>query len=260
MIARWQPGDDIPVQVLAMRDELASRPFDVPDRWWPEAPHAVGGRDRRAGGTWCVSDVATGATAVVLNRPERRTALPGAASRGVLPLLAVRHGAGWPDHLDVAAMAGFNLVLLRPDSAQWWSFDGTDLAHADLDAGTYQVKPRGLTDGPLPLPDDGLAVRGVADGAIGDDTVSTDALWGPWIGAVRAAEPTDDGSGLLVRRQVGDDSYETVFGQLIAARPGLLRLDYRARVARADGPWTTRVHVEPPGSSQPGRGAQRWVS
>ena len=251
----------MPVQVLAMRDELAGRDFDLPGEWWPDQPGVVGGRDRRAGGTWCVSDVAAGTTAVVLNRPERRDALPGAASRGVLPLLALRHGDRWPDHVDIEPMAGFNVVLLQPDALTWWSFDGASLSREQLAAGTYQFKPRGrIAEVPAPLLTGGVTDVGAAD-------IDADEYWGGWLRAVRDSEPTDDGAGLLVRRVVGDESYETVFGQLIASRPGTLRLDYRARVARADGPWSTRVWNAALGGSQgggqggrqPAPGEQKWV-
>ena len=100
VVCRWSAGSDFPVQMLALRDELISRSFDLPGAWWPDEPDVIGGRDRQAGGSWCVSDVRSGVTGVVLNRPERREAAPGAPSRGVLPLLAVRHGDGWPESLD----------------------------------------------------------------------------------------------------------------------------------------------------------------
>ena len=92
VVVRWSAGE--PVLVLALRDERTDREFDDPGAWWPEQPHVVGGRDRAAGGSWCVTDVASGSTALVLNRGQRRVAAPGAPSRGVLPLLAVGLGLG----------------------------------------------------------------------------------------------------------------------------------------------------------------------
>ena len=143
VVCRWSPGSEFPVQLLALRDELVSRAFDLPGAWWADQPDVVGGRDRSAGGSWCVSDVRTGVTGVVLNRPERREAEPGAPSRGVLPLLAVQHREAWPQLLDVAGMAGFNLVLATPDSLRWWSFDGETLADKQLSSGTYMFTPGG---------------------------------------------------------------------------------------------------------------------
>ena len=211
--------------MLALRDELASRAFDHPDAWWPDQPNSIGGRDRVAGGSWCASDIATGTTAVVLNRPERREAQPGASSRGVLPLLALRAGANWVTEIDVGPMAGFNLAIAEPAGVQWWSFDGTDLQHEVLDPGVWMLTPRGRRTEPL------------------EPRLTSDDLPASWIDLVRDTPPTDDPSGgLVVQKQFGDDSYETVFGQVIEAGPGMLRVDYLDRVARNPrGTWATRT-------------------
>ena len=223
VVIRWAPGD--PVRILALRDELASRDFDLPDRWWPDQPAVVGGRDRRAGGSWCVTDVVAGVTAIVLNRPERRTALAGAASRGRLPLLAVRAGSGWPDGIDVAPMASFNLVAATPGSLQWWAFDGTALAEERLGAGTWMFTPRGRRPDPL------------------DPRLLADDARTAWIGVVSTSVPSADPTdGLVVQRPIGDDSYETVFGQVLETRPQWMRLDYLSGVARnPHGAWSTQT-------------------
>ncbi|HEY7008946.1 MAG TPA: NRDE family protein, partial [Jatrophihabitantaceae bacterium] len=196
VVIRWAPGD--PVRILALRDELASRDFDLPEPWWADQPGVVGGRDRRAGGSWCVTDVAAGVTAIVLNRPERRTALPGAPSRGMLPLLAVRAGSAWRDEIGFAPMAGFNLALVTPDSLQWWAFDGTALVEERLDAGTWMLTPRGRRTDPL------------------DPRLLADDARTAWIDVVATSVPsTDPTEGLVVQRPIGDDSYETVFGQVL---------------------------------------------
>lgn len=203
VVCRWDPPAG--VRLLALRDEFVSRPFDGPDAWWPDTPFVIGGRDRQAGGTWCASEVRTGATAVVLNRPDRLVAEPGAASRGVLPLLALRHGENWPRSIDVAAMATFNLLLAGPDALTLWWFDGTTLHREDLAPGTHLLKPRGRVTGPLaPELDDPQE----------------------WPAALKDAEPQPDPSALLVRMPRGDDLYATVFGQLITAEPGAMRVHY----------------------------------
>ena len=115
VVVRWAAGR--PPQILALRDELTTRAFDDPGTWWPEFPGVVGGRDRTAGGTWCATRVATGVTALVVNRPQKETADPGAPSRGVLPLLAVAHGADWPESVRLDGMAGFALLLATPERA-----------------------------------------------------------------------------------------------------------------------------------------------
>lgn len=231
VVCRFAPGERLPVQVLALRDELATRAFDLPSWWWPEQPDVIGGRDRVAGGSWCVTAVPDGVTAVVLNRPEKRDAAPGAASRGVLPLLAARHHQAWPNHVELDGMAGFNLVLAMPDALMWWWFDGSNLRHAELPPGTYKFTPRGLADDMDPRLASGFArVDVLADG-------TTEALWPEWLDVVRTTVPSADPAGFIVRIPIstesGDNSYETVFGQFLATRPGRLRLDYLT--APADG-------------------------
>jgi hypothetical protein len=239
LVCRWAPTETVPLQMLALRDELASRAFDLPGNWWPDQPLVVGGRDRSAGGTWCASDVATGVTAVVLNRGERRTAAQGAPSRGVLPLLAIRSGPRWPDVLDVTPMASFNLVLATPDSLTWWSFDGTNLVTRPLRAGTHMFTPQGLA---VPLLDARFAQGHAVIDA--DLTGSTDQVWQNWLPIIADNHPQDDPLALLVRIPIGEDVFETVFGQLIAARPGALRLDYVVKPERTQEWNTARWHAD----------------
>src|SRR3954462_12239358 len=159
VVARWSPG--AATQILALRDELTTRDFDEPDFWWPDAPGVVGGRDRLAGGTWCATRVPTGVTALVLNRPQKRDADPGAPSRGVLPLLAAVPGADWPAHVGLDGMASFLLVLARPDRLATWEIDGERLTAAEHPAGTWVAPARGAEDRPAgPFPQGGGAPAG----------------------------------------------------------------------------------------------------
>jgi Transport and Golgi organisation 2 len=233
VVCRWRPDDPFPVQILALRDELVSRAFDQPSAWWPDQPDVIGGRDRQAGGSWCVSEIATGVSAIVLNRPERRAATPGAASRGTLPLVAVKHGRAWPDHVDVAGMASFNVVLAEPAGVGLWSFDGTRLTEATLPIGTSMITPVGRSTEIDDRFRDGQANTE-------DLEAPTAAVWADWLGVLAETAPGPDPAGLLVRRPVDGDRFETVFGQFIAARPGLLRLDFLVDPARR-GRWTSRV-------------------
>ncbi|HEX7106702.1 MAG TPA: NRDE family protein [Acidothermaceae bacterium] len=234
VVCRWRPDEQWPVQILALRDELASRAFDLPDQWWPQQPAVVGGRDRAAGGTWCASDPATAVSAVVLNRPEPRLAAAGAPSRGMLPLAAVRYQERWPEYLDVKGMAGFNLVLVTPGQARWWWFDGEEMQGARLRPGVSMFTPRGERADVDPR-----LLTGAA--RLVDPVATASEVWRDWLPVVEEAEPTADPNALIVRKPVGDDSYETVFAQFIASAPGRLRLDYLPHPASGHTVgWTTR--------------------
>ncbi|NEM06211.1 NRDE family protein [Geodermatophilus normandii] len=217
VVVRWSEGQ--PVRVLALRDELTTRPFDDPGRWWPEHPDVVGGRDRIAGGTWCASRVGTGATALVLNRPQKRDADPGASSRGVLPLLGVVHGTGWRAHLELAGMASFLLVLATPGQLLTWDFDGERLSETRHPEGTVMVTSGGPEDRKT---ERYLPAFAAADGAEG------------WRRLVQDASPADDPGALVVRHEEDGRVFATVFGELVEAAPGRLRLTHSRE------PWTGR--------------------
>ncbi len=215
VVARWNPGE--PTRVLAIRDEVVSRDFDEPGEWWPSQPGVIGGRDRTAGGSWCVSDVTTGVTALVLNRIERRDGTP---SRGGLPLAAVAAGASWPESIDHRAMASFNLVLVGPAGITAWTWDAVELRRTELGAGIHMITSRGV---------DGDDAKTAAFAPRFDRE--------PWLDVVTSCVPTDDVAALVVRHQFETDAYATVFGQLIRSTPGELRLSY-SRTPWVHGSWT----------------------
>jgi hypothetical protein len=217
VVVRWSAGE--PVRILALRDELISRPFDDPGRWWPEQPDVIGGRDQVAGGTWCATSVATGATALVLNRARERAAAPGAPSRGTLPLLGVAHGPGWRTHLRLAGMAGFLLVLATPDRLVSWDFDGSTLRETEHAPGTILVTSGG--------PEDRKAERYLAEFAGAGYPEG-------WRRLVQSAPPQDDPGALVVRHERDGQVFGTVFGELIEAAPGRVRLEHSRR------PWSRR--------------------
>jgi hypothetical protein len=219
VVVRWSAGR--PAQVLALRDELTTREFDDPDRWWAEHPDVVGGRDRAAGGTWCATAVSSGATALVLNRPEKRQGDPGVPSRGVLPLLGVLHGPDWTAHLDLTGMASFALVLATPDRLSTWEFDGERLTTAELPEGTHMVTSGG--------PEDRKAERHLAAFRAADPD--------GWPGLLRTGPPADDPGALVVRHERDGQVFATVFAELIEAAPGLVRLSHSREPWTAQ-PWT----------------------
>ena len=217
-----QRSEGRPVRVLALRDELVGREFDDPGQWWPEFPDVVGGRDAVAGGTWCATRVDTGATALVLNRPQKREAGPGAASRGILPLLGVTHGGDWPAHVELAGMASFLLVLATPERLVTWDFDGVALREEQHGPGTVMVTSGG--------PEDRKAERHLGRFGAADDGDG-------WRQLVQSAPPADDPGALVVRHERDGAVFATVFGQYIEAEPGRVRLQYSRR-PWTEAPWT----------------------
>lgn len=207
------------MRILALRDESTAREFDDPGRWWPELPDVVGGRDRTAGGTWCATHVGTGTTALLVNRPAKREADPGAPSRGVLPLIAARHGFDWPEHADLRGMASFALLLAAPDRAVTWDFDGADVRVTEHPPGTHMLTSGG--------PEDRKADRFLAGFAA--------AAW-PVGWRDRLEPPQDDPGALVVRHEEDGRVWATVFAELIEARPGALRIEHSRRPWTAD-PW-----------------------
>jgi len=228
VVVRWEPGR--PLWLAAVRDERTARPFDDPDAWWPDRPDVIGGRDRVAGGSWCVSDVSAGTSALVLNRPQRPVAEPGAASRGVLPLLALEHGARWPAHVERAGMASFALLLATPAALTLWTYDGTSLSEDELPSGTHMVTSGGG--------EDGKAARYLAGFTAGRSTDDWRALF-------LGHRPQDDPAALVVRHETSEWVYATVFAQVFSSAPGTLRLTY-SRTPWLDGTWTSTTRTASP--------------
>lgn len=220
VVVRWEPG--APVRVLALRDELVGRAFDDPGTWWPSSPVVVGGRDRQAGGTWCATNVVTGTTALVLNRPQRPVAEPGAPSRGVLPLMAAAAGPAWPSTVRTAGMASFTLVLVGPDELTTWEYDGATLTSASLDPGTHMVTSGGV--------EDRRAERHLASFTATDD----------WRGLVTGQTASDDAAALLVRHELGERVFATVFAQTLDSVPGRLSVSSSRTPADAET-WSSRT-------------------
>jgi uncharacterized protein with NRDE domain len=142
--------------LAANRDEDPARPSDPP-AVLHDHPKVVGGRDRRAGGTW-LAVREPGAVVAILNRRPGPDALPAERrSRGALTLdvatvaddgrgLAAAALARAVQAVEAAAYAPFTLVFATADNAWMMVHDGDRnavpreipsgwhvLTHADLD-------------------------------------------------------------------------------------------------------------------------------
>lgn len=105
------------VEIAANRDEMRNRLWDPPAEYWPGI---CGGRDRLAGGTWLAVN-RQGVVAGVLNRTGTLGPAADKASRGALPLLALREATAQAAAARIMALdAGdyrpFNMVLANSGS------------------------------------------------------------------------------------------------------------------------------------------------
>ncbi len=121
------------------RDEQWTRPASADPTW--ETSHPVPGlcaRDPAAGGTWLFANERGIVVAVMNAYPDpARECRSGRVSRGVLPLLASRHGSGeeiaaaahrndWTNH------APCHLLLWNGDEVRHFTWDGARLTCAWL--------------------------------------------------------------------------------------------------------------------------------
>jgi hypothetical protein len=180
----------------------------------------IGGRDRVAGGSWCVSDIDSGMTALLVNRIERRDGTP---SRGLLPLAAVATGAAWVSDFDYRAMASFNLVVAGPSGVVVWVWDAAALQQFDLSPGLHMITSLGVDSSDA-------------------KTARFAPLFAgrPWLDVVTSCEPSSEESALVVRHTFEDRTYATVFGQLITAVPGSLQISH-SRTPWVDGSWVDQT-------------------
>ncbi|PSQ95142.1 MAG: hypothetical protein BRD55_11500 [Bacteroidetes bacterium SW_9_63_38] len=106
------------------RDEFYDRPT-APAGLWPEAPHVLGGRDRKAGGTW-VGVTRAGYWGVVTNVREPGRYREDARSRGRLVDTYLREEPSPRTYLEQVAVEadtynGFNLLLGTPTDLYYYS-------------------------------------------------------------------------------------------------------------------------------------------
>lgn len=145
-----RPDHDWPLLVGANRDERPERPWQAPDRHWPERPEVVAPRDELAGGSWFGMN-RYGLVAAVANRDGTVGPEEGRRSRGELVLEALEHAevetaAEALADLEPASYRPFNLFVGGPTTAFW-------IAHTDDDMGVLVREvppgPHILTTGDL---------------------------------------------------------------------------------------------------------------
>jgi hypothetical protein len=119
-------------------------------------------------------------------------------------------------------MASFALLLAAPDVLLLWEYDGEELAHTELDAGTHMVTSGGAEDGK-------------ADRYL--PAFAAEATVQAWLPLVTAQQPADDAAALVVRHETPEAVYATVFGETISSSPGALALHW-SRTPWLAGTWT----------------------
>lgn len=198
VLLRYQPNEQWPLLLAAVRDEFLDRPWDPPAAHWPATPAIVGGRDRTAGGTWLAATTDQPAVAALLNGVRLPPLELGARpSRGALPL-TVLQGLSVPDTRDYD---GFHLLLGTPSSATVWSWDGETLTVRELPPGDHIIVNLGLDteDDPL-VPHFAPLLEKLPDPPL---VGSTAQAWGPWVELLRGdGLAPDDPRALLVRKEI----------------------------------------------------------
>jgi len=127
-VVLFRPAHDWPVILAANRDEMLNRPWEAPDRHWPDRDHVTAGRDLLAGGSWLgLND--DHLMAAILNRHGSLGPEQNKRSRGELVLDALDHAdaataAAALADLDGEAYRPFNLLIADPEEAFWLRHDG----------------------------------------------------------------------------------------------------------------------------------------
>jgi hypothetical protein len=125
--------------------------------------------------------------------------------------------------VDLGGVAGFALLLATPDAITTWDFDGQDLVTTEHPEGTHMLTSGG--------PENRKADRHLAA------FVEAGYPLG-WRRLVQNGPPTDDPAALVVRHEQDGRVFATVFGQLIDAQPGRVRMEY-SRQPWERRPWDT---------------------
>ncbi len=229
MIAAVDPDGEWDVLLAATRDEFRARAWDPPAAWWPDAhPGAIGGRDRRAGGTWLAVDQESHRVAVLLNRIEPTEVSEAEAhSRGELPLLALAGGGEAIEAADLRLTRPFNLVLAGPGEVLWWRYDGTALSCHRVAPGLHILTAADLDDMSNPRQRHWLPRFEAAAPPAPGLGQRAPAGWGGWPDLLADVDtPFDDPRALNVRHGGADGAFGTVSASLVALGEERLTFDF----------------------------------
>jgi hypothetical protein len=264
VVVSLEPGERVPLRLLGIRDELASRPWRPPARHWPGSP-LIGGIDEQAGGTWLALHPQVPRVACLLNGrgpaadPARRR------SRGDLSLRAAAEGpdflrqlAGDPDAL--AAYDPFHLICATVDSVTALHHPGgrppvppgvRELAPTvrDLAPGTHlftnagHAYPAGPSD-PVAEPKAvHFADKFAAAHPSADPALPIAQAWGDWL-TLASGDGLDpaDPAAIIVRRELPDGQlYGTGSLTLVALARDAVRYDFQPHPGRRDGWYSVAI-------------------
>jgi hypothetical protein len=255
VVVSLEPGERVPLRLLGIRDELASRPWRPPARHWPGSP-LVGGIDEQAGGTWLAVHPDVPRVACLLNARGAFADPALRRSRGDLSLRAAAEGPGFlsqlasdPDALK--AYDPFHLICATTDAVAALTWTGDEPAgqgaqpvvcglapgtHLFTNAGhAYPVEPGDPEAEPkaLRFADKFAAARPSADPAL-----PIAEAWGDWL-TLAAGDGLDpaDPAAIIVRRDLPDGRvYGTTSVTLVALAGSGLRYDFESNPG-SPGSW-----------------------
>jgi uncharacterized protein with NRDE domain len=137
LVFSYRQHQAFPLLIAANRDEFYERPTRGL-QWWDDAPHVLGGRDEREGGTWF--GITRAGRLAVLTNYRSFPLLDQAPSRGHLVqdflTRPVEPGQFLQELLESGPRYnGFNLLFGYPDQLWYYSNQGGE--HGELSPGLY---------------------------------------------------------------------------------------------------------------------------
>ncbi len=196
-----EPDAEWPVRLLSFREEFLDREWDRAGEWWDDHPGVVGGRDRRAGGTWLALAPAARRLAAIHTSFTERVPADRRRTRGVLPVAAAA-GHGW-EHDDLGCFDDFTLMVVDDASATWYAYRDAELTTQTIAPGRHLGSVAGLgPDTPRARQRHWTHVVESAGLPKLDASGSPAHDWEPWLERTGAAalDPTDE-LALLIRRE-----------------------------------------------------------